>query len=463
MLQISPVSLIIWFATVISISLLPACGGGDSGDDQTIDAKLAITAADPVQKKAIALSPIGQTMQFSLYQKAINFFLASAIAEGSDQEMVGISQSDQVEPMYSEPVPVEDYAMPSEARQGDQYLVSSGVFSNLRRADGSVITCNLLVSKFGGDGTVLCVHQLANDELPGIPVAVIRDGDADRYLEDTDSVYFAVNKAAGGGAIFKYQNGQTTLVAQTSTGKVTNLLQGTKGIFGYDVSAASNIIVFGNDKRGFDILTDLLDRPLAYRGFVLFPFREFTDDSGTIRNQSVFFSLNDVSSTTFGDEWSIRCKTPEALSKTAVHSYGVVWISRDKGELCEAFESTNRPEPILYRFLDTSGIWSQAAISNDVFAGVVTINGAQRLVIDPVASGPRDLGSQRAIDMTDDLIAADLDVVARLARYVHGFIIEGQKHGQFAVRYLDTTDGVGTFTTLSEPPAELGAYLEVAH
>ena len=128
---------------------------------------------------------------------------------------------------------------------------------------------------------------------------------------------------------------------------------------------ADGPLIFGNVKRGLDYLTTP-DRVIPYKQYVIFPKRPTP-----YGNQSVYFDLNDATSTTYVQEFSIDCDNPLDLMHIIEHSYGAFWISSTGGKLCEAYELIERPEMINFRIVNTEGAWSSIKISGDKLLGMV--------------------------------------------------------------------------------------------
>lgn len=439
-------------ATSALAVLLTACGGGggsggSSGSGAGIQS-LSLSNPNISTKSYASLAPSTAVTQLSFLNRLINFFLPSAYAVGEDAQLVTEDSSGVVEKIFSAPLIIKDFDLPSVDRNGSSYLVFSGVFS-VNTSTGTSITCNLIAASITGDTSPKCIYSINSDESSTIPVATIRDGNVDGYLEDFDSIYFAINKSSQGFSVYKYDGSTVSKISTSAVGKITKIKKGDRGIFGYDDTLNSMTLVFGNNKRGLDITSDLIDRPLFYKGFALYPFRQVDVGSGPV-DQSVFFDLNKVTTTTYVSEFSINCKTPTSENTSATHSYGVIWISSDNQRLCEAYELTARPEPIAFRILDTTGLWSHLKISNNVLVGIANFSGTTKLIIEDISAGLTSLGQTRSIDLTNDLASADLDSVSSIDYYPNGIAINGIKNSLPVVRYYNTTSK--TFETLVSEP-----------
>ena len=435
------------------LTLVAACGGGGSSTStggagvQT----LALSNPNISSKNYVSLAPSAAVTQLGFLDRLIGLFLPSAYATGEYAQLVTEDTSGVVEKIFTTPLIIKNFDIPSVDRNGSSYLVFSGTFS-VNADTGALITCNLIAASIAGDTSSKCLYSIGTDESSTIPVATIRDGNVDGYLEDFDSIYFSINKSSQGFSIYKYDGLGVAKISTSATGKITKIKKGDRGIFGYDDTLSSTTLIFGNNKRGLDINSDLIDRPLFYKGFALYPFRQIDAGSGSV-DQSVFFDLNKVTTTTYSSDFSINCKNPTSEFSSATHSYGIIWISSDNQRLCEAYELAARPEPIAFRILDTTGAWSHIKVSNNIIVGVANFSGTTKLIIDNISAGLTSLGQSRSVDLTNYLGLADLDAVSSIDYYPNGISINGIKNSLPAVRYYNTTSK--SFETLVAEPLKI--------
>lgn len=439
---------------ILEAAMLAGCdSGGSDGGDAPQAVALSISQTDITNKGAVALTPDSGALNPSARARGSRALLSSP---GEDSIAVSMDASGTVEPVYSTPLAIKSFSIPTEIRQGEQYMAASGIFTDVPTPEGDTIDCNVVAGSLSGTDELVCLYSAGPEDDPTIiPVAVIRDGSSDGYLETSESVYFAINKLAGGASVFKYNDGLIRQVGHVQNGRITKFLRGAMAIFGYDESGASGSYVFGSERRSLQRGT-IGDTPLFYKHYILYPMRP-VDRDDEVSNQSMVFDLNESSSTNFADEFSIDCKNPASIEQSAVHDFGVFWISSDDSKLCEAYEPVNRPENLLYRIVDEQGLWSQIRISNNVLVGIVTLGGETRLIIDDtIPSGDRGLGDDRVIDTSNKLPLADLDSVVSIADYPQGVLIEGEKDSQTAVRYFNTQ--TKTFDSSPDPDAALRIY-----
>jgi hypothetical protein len=436
-----------FLSIALACLFIHGCGGGDSDasnslgtSNQTSVSTLNLTSTSIAGKKFLSLSPSTPSTSLSFLDRIIDFMLPSAFADSEELEAITESSDGSTEKVFDQNLTVTGFSLPSSNNSGISYGVFSGAFSVIN-SNNEPINCGVIIASIDASTSTKCIHIIESGNLPLIPVATIRDGNVDGQLEDFDSVYFVTNGSEGGFKVHKFNGTDVRVVLNSIDGKITKLMHGQFGLYGFDDVTGSGKFIFGNAARGLDYTEDIIDRPLFYKGYILYPFRE-VDFGDRISNQSVFFDLNRVTSTTFVEDFSIRCSTPLSTQYSAAHDYGVFWISSADGKLCEAYELTGRPEKIAYRIINDSATWSQLKVSNNQLVGVAIFSGETRLIIDSIDSGLQNLAQSRSIDTTDKKAIAELDEISSLSYYSSGITIEGTLNNNPITRYFNTETGL---------------------
>lgn len=383
--------------------------------------------------KSIALTESINISNLSLLDNIIKYVINPIYASSnSTMEQISIDEDNNVSKIYSEGIDIKDFSIPRTSRSGDQFIVISGRFDNILTSNGDTMNCRVILADLETENKTKCMMKMDSNQRDEIPVAIIRDGNIDGYYENNDSLYFVVNYTEDGFAVYK-SNGETVEeVYKADSGKITKIYTGDKALFGYDetISTGSPLIWGSVSKEPLNNIPVLNDRVLYYKGFVLMP----GDGSG-----SVFFNLNNSTSTSYSRDFSINCKTPINETYSAEHSYGVFWISSDSSILCEAFELINRPEPIAYRYVDQTGQWIDINTSNGMIMGIVKIGAETRLIYDTISDGAQSLGSSRTIDLTNRMNEFNLDEVTSVENYLDGFVVIGQKNSVGEKKYYNSS------------------------
>ena len=475
------------FRTPIFLSiflLLSSCGGSSgaaavtplafSGENLSIMNSVAVTQDEISGATSVSSSRIYKQKNNKVAGSKSNFFLRDlfsylvliepAYAQQNNSSSTTIITEDTVMtyPIFPVELDVDYFAMPTAIRTGNTYLAISGDF-NVTNQAGNSVRCNVLVSDFYGSKNVNCLYVSNANDSNEIPLAVIRDGSTEGDYENFDSVYFVVNKKNGGFVVYKYNGTTTSAVLSSPDGKITKLLSGKSAILGFDLSGATDKLIFGNNSfdegvklsNGNTLGLIHLNKPINYKYLAVYIDR-VTDGSGI---QPLFFDLDFTTITTYTPtEVTTNCPTSPEEGTQAVHNKGIIWISEDKTKLCEAYERDipTPPLELTYRFLDQSATWENVAISNETLVAIASFNGVNRLIIEPIEFTLNVNATPVAsnYNFNDKLISADLDSATSLEHYANGIIIRGVKNGINVSRYCDTRlgDGVCLFEALGNTP-----------
>ncbi len=405
--------------TFLSIFLLlSSCGGSSgaaasiplatplafSGENLSVMNSVAVTEDEISGATSVSSSRIYKQKNSKVAGSKSNFFLRDlfsnllliepAYAQQNNLSSTTIITEDTVMtyPIFPVELDVDYFAMPTAIRTGNTYLAISGDF-NVTNQAGNSIRCNVLVSDFYGSQNLNCLYVRNANDSNEIPLAVIRDGSIEGSYENFDSVYFVVNKKNGGFVVYKYNGTTTSAVLSSPDGKITKLLSGKSAILGFDLSGATDKLIFGNNSHNLGSGLESfngntaglihLNKPINYKYLAVYIDR-VTDGSGI---QPLFFDLDFTTITTYTPtEVTTNCPTSPEEGTQAVHNKGIIWISEDKTKLCEAYERDNPDPPIqlTYRFLDQSAAWENVAISNETLVGIASFSGVNRLIIEPI-------------------------------------------------------------------------------
>ena len=410
---------------LLSVLLLVGCITPTSTNTKpSASTTISLKATIPASSKLLALSSgsVGGSGARS----------ARALSGTDSGNLVAVDSSGAVSSVLDYGLVLSAYSIPPGLTPSSAPLIISGNFDAPTTDGGTVHTNVIWVDPSTNSATPLYTLQVGDSST--IPVATTREGSLDVFTSTTPHGYWVVNKIGGGYSVHRFDGVNSTVVLTEATGQVTDIVVGTKSIFGWDGTTKGGAAFFGNPNYGY-VSVSQNDYPTFYKGFVFYNITAPVSGGP----MSLFYNLDAAVSTTFGALYSVTANSPATASEYTQYSVGAFWIDDVSKHLYEVFDIDDL-NPIGFRSIDT-GTWASVVASNNVLVGIVDKGAGNILTINTLALNLNTLGSVRTLDLTNRLSAVDLDTVTSLSLYASGVSITGTKGGTATTRYWNTTTG----------------------
>lgn len=461
---------------IVMASALAACGGGGGGGGSSKSSTpLAFGSADLSDAKQFAVVDSvhndGSSDDPSLLVRSSSGLggvptvtrNASGSASSSEDSngdaskpgsMVAQDVDGFVKAVFPSDLNVEKFAVPTKLRDGTQYVAAAGKFL-VESADGEVIPCTVLASELKYDERAECIHSSESGADAAVGIGTIREYAYPDKNAEEDALYYSVNNPAGGFSIMRYQDGSTSEVESSETGRIDTMIYGDGTLFAYDSTGKHDVFTFGNVMAGFYTRSNKeygivnLESPLLHDKYVIYPRRVSYEGEAKFVNSTSFDTVNG-STFSKAEQYAPVCSGPETPEQIASHNGGLFWIGQNTKTLCELYDvileggDERRPNHE-FREVSSSSGWSHVKYSNGVLVGVIKGDDSNTLVVDSYEYEQRSQRFEYSINDSDKKFEADIDEVIGLLAYKNGVIVEGTKDGAPVVRYCNTQSGYCDF------------------